>query len=605
MSNGGDSAEIKVRLVLDKAAEDSTKKFVEELKSAEVATKNLRNEFAGEMRTKAPGALSKVAEALHINTKATDNWKAALGMAKTAGVAAAAGVAVATTAAAAATVVAVNASLGKLEKQKALAAELLSLGSNKNISTSTAADAARAYDRDFRRIAISAGVTRDEVQAAFTSVASGSQQGGMGWVARLTAAQAEQITRNMSVVAREVPGGLSALTASYDELKNGTIRSESAIVQMITASGRLKGTAVDVSRQLLMMAPVNRLKVAEEAIASMAKTSQFKPKGFEGLKNSALELKDLMATSVGDPIVNALLPRVEKGINYLSEHADDIENAFRDVGEGLGNAADYVADKFQWIFENKDALAATFRDVFGVISDTTKNLVNKAELLAAKLGLGDATEDRASAKGMKGIGEEYAKEAGTFGKSDKEVDMMIKRFSMGAAQFVQSGEMTNDEIDQLVIKMRDAHKAAGDFQGTLTQAVGEGSASKFAAVYNAAVKTHNQAQIDYALQVLSGSSRLQKEILSAGSEIEGGLTGLANMMRKIAPEFSKDLNAAAKTQIGTKALQPQVNFNGNTFNIRQDFRDQDPDRIALVFQSDILRSAQARAQAKGAMPFGL
>lgn len=603
----GEAAEIKIRLVLDKSggAEDATKKFVDQLKQAEANTKGV-NAAAGAVKTTTPGAFSKAAEAIGLNVKATDNWKAALGLAKGAAIGAATGAAAALTAGAAATTYAANASINKLEKQKALAAELVSLASNKNTSFGTGNDAARAFDRDFRKIAISAGAMRDEVSAAFVSVSSGSQQGGMQWMSRLTTEESEKIVKNMAMVAREVPGGLATMTASYDELKNGTISSESAIVQMITASGRLKGTAVDVSRQLLMMAPADRLKVAEEAIASMAKTSQFKPRGWEGLKASAKELGDLAATSMGDPIVNALLPRAEKAMAFLSAHADEIDMAFQGIGEAIGSAADYMADKFSWIYENKDALAKTFKDVFGVVSDSAKYLVEKAELIANKLGIVEGGEnDKTTAGDVRSFGKEYAAEAGAFGATDKKVDMLAKRLGMMGGEAVKAGEMTNDEVDKLVQNLLSAHDATKGLEQNLSQAVGEGSASKFTQVYNQAVKSHNQAQIDYAVQVLAGSSRLQKELYEAGSQVEGGLSGLASALKKFDMGAANAMYDAAKKQLGTKAMQAQVNFNGNTFNIRQDFRDQDPDRIALVFQSDILRNAQARLQAKGAQPFGL
>jgi hypothetical protein len=232
-------------------------------------------------------------------------------------------------------------------------------------------------------------------------------------------------------------------------------------------------------------------------------------------------------------------------------------------------------------------------------------LVNKAEQIAAKLGMAGLTEDKATAEGMRDYGKKAVADAGSLKSSDKDVDMMAKRFAMASMDLVKAGEMTNDEIDDLVAQMTKAHDAANDFKNSLAGAVGEGSASKFAAIYNAAVKSHNQAQIDYAVQVLAGSSRLQKELGDAGVQVEGGLTGLAAALKKFDMGAANNMYDAAKKQLGTKAMQAQVNFNGNTFNIRQDFRDQDPDRVALVFQSDILRSAQARLQAKTAQPFGL
>jgi hypothetical protein len=46
-------------------------------------------------------------------------------------------------------------------------------------------------------------------------------------------------------------------------------------------------------------------------------------------------------------------------------------------------------------------------------------------------------------------------------------------------------------------------------------------------------------------------------------------------------------------------------FNGGqTFQIKQDFRDQDPDRIAVIFQRDIARAAENRLQGGTGGAFG-
>lgn len=47
-----------------------------------------------------------------------------------------------------------------------------------------------------------------------------------------------------------------------------------------------------------------------------------------------------------------------------------------------------------------------------------------------------------------------------------------------------------------------------------------------------------------------------------------------------------------------------IDARGSTFNIKQDFRDEDPDRIASVFTRDIQRAAEARVTARTSTPFG-
>jgi hypothetical protein len=54
---------------------------------------------------------------------------------------------------------------------------------------------------------------------------------------------------------------------------------------------------------------------------------------------------------------------------------------------------------------------------------------------------------------------------------------------------------------------------------------------------------------------------------------------------------------------GTRGA-PVVDARGSTFNIKQDFRDQDPDRIAVIFSEDLNRHAEARIRSRSSTPFG-
>lgn len=595
-----DAAEVKIRLVFDGDAAKMAERLTADLKKAAEETKAI-NTAAGGVKQTAPSAFEKLGQSLKAAADPAANLKAGMGMLKTVGVGAAAGIAAAFGVTTAVVGYAAHAALEKAEKTKALTAQMISFSSNPNVGFGKAGDAARAYDRDFRKIAIEAGVTRDEVVSAFTAI--GSQT---GVYARLSAADSEKIAKNFAIVSREVPGGIAALTDGYEKLKDGQISSQSAIVQTITASGRLKGTAVDVARQLAYMAPVERLKVAEQALSELAKSSQFKPKGWEGLKTSAMELKDLAATSLGEPIINALLPKMEQGIAFLSAHSEDIENFMSGVGKSLAEAGDYVAEKFGWIYDNKDALAKTFKDVFGVIADTVKGAIEKFEKLQKLMGA-QSENGGMSAGGFRDYAAESAASAGKIGgpkTSQKDFDAQAKRMSMMAEQFVQSGEMTNDEVDAMIAKFYAARDGAKAVTDGFDKAGKDISGAEFVSAYNQASRTHNTAAMEYGANILAGNARLQQALLTAGVEIDGGFTGIASILQSKAPEVANLLRGFAKQGIGTKPLQPQVNFNGNTFNIKQDFRDQDPDRIMLTFKSDILRSANARITSKNAQAFG-
>ncbi len=134
------------------------------------------------------------------------------------------------------------------------------------------------------------------------------------------------------------------------------------------------------------------------------------------------------------------------------------------------------------------------------------------------------------------------------------------------------------------------------------------AAKAFADSFNAAGKSNNQAAIQAAVQTVVGSKALQAALLESGTTVGLSLEKLAEVIGDKAKEFVDKIGErAAKENKDSSAKPPPsvMQFNGGqTFNIKQDFRDQDPDRVAVVFQQDMRRAAENRLQAHNALPFG-
>ena len=145
----------------------------------------------------------------------------------------------------------------------------------------------------------------------------------------------------------------------------------------------------------------------------------------------------------------------------------------------------------------------------------------------------------------------------------------------------------------------------------LEQAQGEGAdvgafADKFVAGYQQMLTANNDGAAKYIAGLVANSKALQTAFLFSTDLTADAMSSLAGMVESKSKEFAEQL----RTLSGQKAeaaiaKSPVVNFNGGqTFKIQQDFRDQDPDRVAVVFQRDITRAATRRVQAKTASPFG-
>lgn len=151
------------------------------------------------------------------------------------------------------------------------------------------------------------------------------------------------------------------------------------------------------------------------------------------------------------------------------------------------------------------------------------------------------------------------------------------------------GKLTSDAFAQVAAQEYDAAKAFTDS-------------------FNAAAKANNQAAMNAAIQIVAGSKTLQQSLLDSGTSVGLSLEKFADLIGDKAGDFADRLRARAGEEKAATNKKPDpalMQFNGGqTFNIKQDFRDQDPDRVVIAFRQDIARAAEQRTQARTALPFG-
>ena len=129
----------------------------------------------------------------------------------------------------------------------------------------------------------------------------------------------------------------------------------------------------------------------------------------------------------------------------------------------------------------------------------------------------------------------------------------------------------------------------------------------FNQMFTGAAESGNQAAVNAAIQTLAGSQQLQYALMNSGIAITGGFEALAK-----AAEEGGDLASAAMFRSAANLQQgaggkaaPKVSVGGgNTVNVKQEFREADPDRIMLAFKEGITKAATSRLNARVSSPFG-
>jgi hypothetical protein len=129
-----------------------------------------------------------------------------------------------------------------------------------------------------------------------------------------------------------------------------------------------------------------------------------------------------------------------------------------------------------------------------------------------------------------------------------------------------------------------------------------------AASFTKALGTQATGAQQYIANLLLSSEGLRNAFL-AGADLTGeGFDALAALVQDKSGEFAEQLrarSAEARGGAATQAAPKIVMTGGQTFKIQQDFRNQDPDRVAMVFQRDLARSVTNLTQARTlTTPFG-
>lgn len=353
--------------------------------------------------------------------------------------------------------------------------------------------------------------------------------------------------------------------------------------------------------------------------------------------------------------IKAAADKMQEGFEYIKTHAEEIKAA-------IVEAWDHAKMIVQFILDNKEAIAVAFgakkaKDMAGAVMGMAGSIagpgagigantlalgaltvaiaswtmaIHQAELLGKEnnLKLSDVIKSGllAMATGHLMGGANDLKDKGGASQDaaakKERLDTMagsteganssqaIQGFAKMRAEYQALAQARGEDqasIDSYIAtldKTMNAHRQAAS---ELDQASSITDVSGWTRVYNEAAKKHDTATMQYAADLMAQSKDLQFAFIEAGGNIEGGIDQLVEMLKKKSTEAANLMaNFGAGLKEAEKPAAPVQNFSGGqTFNIKQDFRDQDPDRIALIFRNDILRSAENRRSARTGTPFGL
>jgi hypothetical protein len=494
---------------------------------------------------------------------------------------------------------------------------------------------------ELERMGMAAGVADDTLVAVFQNV---YERGGKSVDA------AKELTEQMAYAGRAIPGGALALSEGFEQIEMGVIRAKNPIVGMIAATGMLKGNAKQVAKEMQKMSVDEQMKLAEKAVAKMSTKMKDVPMTFDQIVTSMKVMTGNLLETMGAPMMAGLTKAAavvrnmfldkEGNSTALTEKLTQGAEFFGNMLAGAFELVKPFVDGFmQGMSEFNGIFTEVWKEVFSGSDTMAENLKAAAKFVGQMLGstikvfalsigaLIVAVEKSikfliaAAGKVMQFVGaDKTGNKAMVLAHGSENEDLKKTIQSGGAGQqdrfsawnaykenLLSEGKGER-EINQEFVALTAEHERVAKVMADAKAQAAGGNADAYVAAYGEAAKAQDAAAQTAILSYMASNEAIAQTIATKGPDaVAGGVKDMISRLRAMGDNKDADiLEAGQKKKMQSSLSKPTVvqDFRGSTFNLKQDFRDQDPDRVAVAFQDDIGNAAASRLQSRFASPFG-
>jgi hypothetical protein len=122
--------------------------------------------------------------------------------------------------------------------------------------------------------------------------------------------------------------------------------------------------------------------------------------------------------------------------------------------------------------------------------------------------------------------------------------------------------------------------------------------------YEHAADAHQYAALQGSARMIAASDQLQNALLTSGSITAENMKAISNLLSQIGQKELAEKFASQAKLASPAAPKVNYDFRGSSFHLEQDFRGEDPDRVAVIFRKDVAKAAEHRLTARTTGPFG-
>lgn len=242
-------------------------------------------------------------------------------------------------------------------------------------------DQALDFDDKLERLGVLAGSSGGDLITAFTEISEHSKKSSEGVL---------DMVEDLAYAAKAFPGGVGELTSGLTMFEAGMIRARNPIVQMIAATGMMKGNAKEVAKHLQEMGQEKAMKVAEAAIERMSKKMKDVPLDFGQTVQAFKDMRGDVFESLGAPFLRALLPAMDRFRRYWYDNKVELETMVASVGEKVGDwvleATEQIENGFKYLQNHGEEIKTAITDGWNTAKKVVQWIIDHKTELAFALG---------------------------------------------------------------------------------------------------------------------------------------------------------------------------------------------------------------------------
>lgn len=232
----------------------------------------------------------------------------------------------------------------------------------------------------------------------------------------------------------------------------------------------------------------------------------------------------------------------------------------------------------------------------GGISDSAQNLTARRQYFERMASAPQIEAmDQSGIKEFERVREAYVKNAEEMGENARAAGELADR-AWAAHRAVRDMVGPVEEAQKMFDQFAKA-RSAGVIPDEQSIATADALIGQVGASFTKAMQMQNTGAQQYIANLLAKSEGLQGAFLASANLTSEGFEALASMVEGQSKEFAELLRGRAsegKGKAATPAAPKVVMTGGQTFNVKQDFRDQDPDRVAIMFEKGIGQSIERK-----------